>query len=473
MKTYAVLMAGGSGSRLWPLSRDKYPKQLLCFLGADSLVQGTVKRLFPLVAPEAVRVICGQEHAREISRHLEACGVHGRDKVIAEPCGRNTGPAAVLAALTILGWEPDAVLLLLPSDHVIEDLSAFHESLRAAVLLALEGWVVTFGIVPTYPETGYGYIEAGEPVHRGARTISRFVEKPDAAHAATFLASGNFFWNSGMFAVRASTLLDECRRHAPALIFGIEAIVQPENPALGGYEGLPSISIDHAVMEKTKKGVVLPARFGWSDIGTWKSLYEFLPKDENENLVEGDVIARETRGCLLVSRGRLLAANGLRHTAVVETPDAVLVSALESSRDVKAIVETLRSAQRRESASHVTVHGPWGYYRILEESPHRQVRRIVVEPGRRFPLDHGQALTAVYMVLAGRGRLSSVDKECALETHQVVVLGKESAGFLESDGDHILEVIAVSHCHLPGESAPSRRPEPDEPPPAASPATFS
>jgi len=406
IETYAVLLAGGSGSRLWPVSRQLYPKQLVKFTGNYSLLQNTVKRLEGFVAPEKVRIVCGQEHLAETARHMAELGLVNPESIICEPCGRNTAPAILLAALKIRKIVDDAVLLVFPADHVVKDLVRFRSVLQAAIRLAQQGHIVTFGIEPDYPETGYGYIEGGEEVSNGALQVKRFVEKPDLTTAETYLAAGNFFWNSGMFAFRASVLLEEFKTHANDLFLTMNAILADGRDFTANeYERLPNISIDYAIMEKTDKIVVLPSGFGWSDIGTWKALYDFLPKDHDHNVLDGDVVAHDTRNCFIMGRERLIAANAVENMVLVETPDAVFVSAIDKSRDVKAIVEQLKQKGRSEYRKHNTIYHAWGSTTLLEEQAAYRVRRLLIYPeatltitvqaGQKKKIDIVQGIAAV------------------------------------------------------------------------------
>jgi mannose-1-phosphate guanylyltransferase/mannose-6-phosphate isomerase len=381
LPVYPVLLAGGSGTRLWPVSRELYPKQLAKLIGKESLIQSTLRRLVPPFAAENVRVVCGEQHAHEIARHMEDVGIPADGRIITEPAGRNTAPAILLACLQIRAAVEDAVLAVFPADHVIGNVSAFHANLAAAVELAAQGRIVTFGITPQYPETGYGYVEAGPAAPGAAAPIRRFVEKPDLDTARRYLAAGNFFWNSGMFAFRASVILGEFRVYQPRLLQELQRLCVPGQPIpKEGYRQLPDLSIDYAVMEKTDKGVVLPSDFGWSDIGSWKSLYDFLPKDADGNVLDGDVIAQETRNCFVMAYERLIATNRLQNMVVVETPDSIFVSDIDSSRNVKSIVAELKQRGRSEHHQHLTRHFPWGTRTLLEELDGHRTSRLAIYP---------------------------------------------------------------------------------------------
>lgn len=385
LKVYPILLAGGSGTRLWPVSRELYPKQLVKFIGEDSLVQATIKRLAPVLDFDNVRIVCGSEHYHEIARHICDIGIDAEDKIIKEPCGRNTAPAILLALLTLFPADTDAVVFIFPADHVIKDIERFHENLKAAIVLAEQGYIVTFGIKPSYPETGYGYIEGADSVSKTALGLKRFVEKPDRTTAQRYLDSGKFFWNAGMFAFKASVMLDEFSRLQPNLYRQLtDLLTSSQQLSKENYSKLDDISIDYAIMEHTDKGVILPSEFGWSDIGSWKSLYDFLPKDAHENVVDGDVITRNTHNCFVMGRDRLIAASGIENMVIVETPDSVFVSDLENSRDVKSIVAELKEKGRHEYQHHRTVHYAWGNLTSLEKKDLFWVDRLVVYPGQEF-----------------------------------------------------------------------------------------
>ena len=381
-KAYAVLLAGGTGTRLWPVSRQLYPKQLVKFIGDDSLVQSTIKRLSPVLDADSVRIVCGEQHFHETARHMQDIGLQPEGKIICEPSGRNTGPAILLAVLRILQTEGDAVLCVFPADHVIGDIKRFHDRLKAAIRLADQGRIVTFGITPHYPETGYGYVEGGQAVSEDAFAINRFVEKPDMNTARKYIQAGNFFWNSGMFAFKASIILNEFHQHQADLLDQMKAMTDGgKTIARKDYEQLPAISIDYAIMEKTDLGVVLPSDFGWSDIGSWKSLYDFLPKDDDSNVIDGDVISHDTRSCFIMGRNRLIATNHIENMVVVETPDSIFVSDIDHSRDVKSIVARLKEKGRQEYHQHRTIHFPWGSRTLLEQKEGYTVSRLLIYPG--------------------------------------------------------------------------------------------
>ncbi len=308
-KIFAILLAGGFGARLWPISRERFPKQLVRFTGGDSLIQTTIKRLPPAIDTDNVRIVCGAGHTRDIERDLVEIGIPPDGKIVPEPCGRNTAPAILLGVMAILEQEPDAVVFVFPADHVISDQAAFHQKIRQAADVAETGRIVMFGIEPEFPETGYGYVEGGEAISQVALKVKRFVEKPDKETAMAYIEAGNFFWNSGMFAFKASAIVREFEKFHPEILTGIKEMVSNNNVTKDGYEKLANISIDYAIMENTDTGAILPSAFGWSDIGSWKSLYDYLPKDENNNATPADAILRDSRNCLVIAQKSLVAAN--------------------------------------------------------------------------------------------------------------------------------------------------------------------
>jgi len=440
---YAVLLAGGVGTRLWPVSRELYPKQLAKFIGEDSLVQTTIKRLGPALASERVRIVCGQEHYHELKRHMEEIGISPEGKLFCEPCGRNTAAAVLLAVFHILEIDADAELCVFPADHVIRDIDNFHSKIRSALTLAAQGNIVTFGIKPHYPETGYGYIEGTGSAGEGALHIKRFVEKPDKKTAQSYLSAGNFFWNSGMFAFKASVIRDEFQSLSPEIFQKMLDMFQNRAVTLDAYQALPDISFDYAIMEKTEKGVVLPSDFGWSDIGSWKSLYDFLEKDDNKNVMEGDVISKDTEGCFILGHERLIATNSIQDLVVVETPDSVFVSDLDTSRDVKAIVATLKSQGRKEFKTHRTVYHPWGHTTLLEEHTAYAVHRIMIYPGETCRHGSDKAATIQLTAVRGRAEVSVDNRSRLLKSGESIPLPGASVAEIKNNDESSLVLVSV------------------------------
>lgn len=445
LPVYPVLLAGGSGTRLWPVSRELYPKQLVRFIGADSLIQSTIKRLSPVLDAGKVKVVCGREHCLEITRHIESIGIRADGNVISEPCGRNTAPAVLLALLHILQHQADAVLCIFPADHVIRDVEGFHQKLESALKLASDGYIVTFGIRPAYPETGYGYIEGRGGISEGAMAIHRFVEKPDLETARHYVDAGNYFWNSGMFAFKASVMAEEFKTFQPDLYSRMESLLcASADLPLAEYEALPSISIDVAVMEKTKKGAVLPSDFGWSDIGSWKSLYDFLPKDADQNVFHGDVICNDTHHCFVMGYERLIAANHLNNVVIVETPDSIFVSDIENSRDVKSIVNTLKEKGRWECEQHTTAAKPWGSFTSLEKKDGYRVGRMFVYPGSSVSVMAESYENKTLAIAAGAAEIRTGSNSQRLDAGQSLHIAPKNEVMIENDGSDPLIVIQIT-----------------------------
>jgi mannose-1-phosphate guanylyltransferase/mannose-6-phosphate isomerase len=444
LKIYPILLAGGTGTRLWPVSRELYPKQLVKFVGEDSLLQDTIKRLSPVLNPENVKVVCGEQHFHETARQIENLGLTPQGKLICEPSGRNTAPAILLAVLHILAVDKDAVLCIFPADHVIQNRDGFHDRLSAAIALAADGHIVTFGIQPHYPETGYGYVECGKKLSHDARVLKRFVEKPDLATAKKYIKTGNFFWNSGMFAFKASVILAEFKSHQPELLKKMKSIFKVDKPiARKDYDLLSDISIDYAIMEKTAKGVVLPSDFGWSDIGSWKSLYDFLEKDADNNVIDGDVIAQNTRNCLILGHDRLIATNHLRDMVVVETPDSIFVSDLEHSREVKSIVTDLKEQQRREYQQHRSVYHPWGIAKLLEHKDNYIATELKVYPRSALELPAKPNTAYHLFVLKGRAKFITGSEDKTLRSGEAITWHADEQARIENAAKTELSLIQV------------------------------
>jgi mannose-1-phosphate guanylyltransferase len=445
LNIYPVLLAGGAGTRLWPVSRELYPKQLVKFIGNNSLIQSTIKRLVPLLDEENIRVVCGKEHIHEITRHIEALGIRTDKKIIAEPCGRNTAPAIVLAMLHILDHEDDALLCVFPADHVIRDIEAFHENIRSSIKLARRGYIVTFGIKPDYPETGYGYIEGAEEIREHAFLVKRFVEKPDIETAEKYVKAGNFFWNSGMFTFKASVMMKELKLYHPDLVKKMEKLdLSQRMVSQKDYEGLPNISIDYAVMEKTDKSAVLPSGFGWSDIGSWKSLYDFIPKDAQGNVIDGDVILNHTKNCFIMGHERLIATNKIENMVVVETPDSVFVSDMENSRDVKSIVEKLKQRGRSEYQTHKISYSPWGTSTILEINEDCTVEKLILYPGSKLEAKTDLFTKKQLLVIRGKAGTTLENRTGLLNKGESVMLSENRSVRVENIGNGPLDIISTT-----------------------------
>ena len=385
---YAVILAGGSGTRFWPLSRHLYPKQLLRIMGGETLIQQTMRRVVGCVSADQVLISTNSLQAESIRFQLAEWKDALQNSFLLEPEGRNTAPAIALAACRVMEADPDGIMLVLPADHVIKEDSRFQASVSLATQLADDGHLVTFGVKPIRPETGYGYIQPNRRIRLGARRslighpVARFVEKPDAPTAQRYLRSGNYYWNSGMFVWRASVILDELARHQPALMRSVKALASKAKPNsvseefARAYKQLPSISIDHGVMERSSRAAVIPVAFTWSDVGNWSSLEEVAPLDRAGNVVSGKVVDFDSRNSVLYADQRVVATIGLSDMIVVDTADATLVCPKSRAQDVKQVVELLKKQGAPEHLEHRTVIRPWGSYTVLEEGQGYKVKRV-------------------------------------------------------------------------------------------------
>jgi len=384
-----VILAGGSGTRLWPLSRQLYPKQLIDIYNENTMLQNTILRLEGLENIGSPIVVCNEEHRFMTAEQLRKINIDPY-AIILEPVGRNTAPAIALAALKAMENRQDPILLVLPADHVIEKNREFHAAIQAGREYAEKDNLITFGIIPDSPETGYGYIKKGELLEKGtdASKIERFVEKPDLSTARKYIESGSYCWNSGMFMFRASGILKELENHAPDIMMPCREVIATGAQDLDffrlGYEefkNIPSDSIDYAVMEKTKKGVVIPFDAGWSDLGSFDALWQAGKKDENFNVIKGDVMTHDVKESYINSESRLITAVGIEKFVIVETKDAILVSPRDRVQEVKKIVKQLKDQNRDEPVTHRKVYRPWGSYETIDIEPRFQVKRITVKPG--------------------------------------------------------------------------------------------
>lgn len=453
-----VVLSGGSGTRLWPLSRELYPKQLLPLLGAHTMLQDTMLRLAGLNA-EAPLVVCNEAHRFLVAEQLRVIGTAAQD-ILLEPAGRNTAPAIALAALAAeAAGKGEALLLVLPADHVIRDIAAFQGAVQAAAVAAQAGRLVTFGIVPQTPETGYGYIHRGAALPAGGGwRIDRFVEKPERARAEEFLASGDYYWNSGMFVFSARRYLEELRRYAPDIAAACERSFGAAKRDLeftrvdaAAFTACPSKSIDFAVMEKTTEAVVIPLDAGWSDVGSWSSLHDASKQDADGNVIRGDVLAEETTNSYLYASSRLLAVIGLDNHVVIETKDAVLVASRDQVQNVKSLVNRIKSAGRGEHALHREVFRPWGSYDSLESGERFQVKRLTVIPGGVLSLQMHRQRAEHWVVVAGTARITRGDEVFLLEENQSTYIPVGVRHRIENPGKVPLRIIEVQSGGYLGE----------------------
>lgn len=452
MLIHPVVLSGGSGTRLWPLSREHYPKQLLKLLGQRTLLQDTVSRMDGMADVAPPILICNEEHRFLIAEQLRQLN-KAAAAIILEPAGRNTAPALTLAALALSRDNADALMLVMPADHVIRNVADFQAAVQVGTVLGRDGRLVTFGITPTTPETGYGYIRCG-PGH----DVRGFVEKPDAATARNYLASGEYCWNSGMFLMRAATWLAELERVQPEILHACRLAYERgrqdgdfyrvDAPA---FESCPSNSIDYAVMEKTDRAAVVALDAGWSDIGAWSSLWQAAERDGYGNVVQGDVIVHEASNNLLMAQHRLLAAVGVEGLIVVETPDAVLVVHRDRAQDVKQVVDRLKREGRSEYRVHRRAYRPWGYYEGIDVGERFQVKRLMVKPGASLSLQMHHHRAEHWVVVKGTARVTCGDQVFMLTENQSTYIPLGTKHRLENPGNIALEIIEVQSGAYLGE----------------------
>ena len=450
-----VLLSGGSGTRLWPLSREGYPKQFLALAGEHTMLQDTWLRVAELAGDTAPLVVTNEAHRFLVAEQLRQVDCQP-SAIVLEPVARNTAPAIAAAALQATRDGQDPLLLVLPSDHVIADGAAFREAVQAASDAAEAGALVTFGIVPTAPETGYGYIKAAPGT--GVRAVERFEEKPNAATAERYLVSGEYFWNSGMFLFRASRYLAELGAHAPDMLKACrEAFDKAERDRdflrldKAAFEACPADSIDYAVMEKTDAAKVLAIEAGWNDVGSWAALWSVAEQDADGNATHGDVIALDCQGSYAWSEHRLVAMIGLDDTVVVDTDDALLVARRDRVQDVKRIVERLREEQRGEAVLHRKVYRPWGNYDSVDMAERFQVKRITVHPGAALSLQMHHHRAEHWIVVSGTARVTRGEDVFILEESQSTFIPLGTKHRLENPGSEPLQLIEVQSGDYLGE----------------------
>ena len=451
-----VILSGGSGTRLWPLSRQAYPKQFLALAGEDTMLQATWQRVAEL-ASAAPLVVANEDHRFMVAEQLRELGCTPA-AIVLEPVGRNTAPAIAVAALQATADGTDPLLLVLPSDHVIADAAGFRAAVAAATPAAQNGKLVTFGIVPTAAETGYGYIQAVAGGDAPVRAVARFVEKPDAATAAQYLASGQYFWNSGMFLFQASRYLAELERHAPAMLAACrKAFAAAARDAdfvrldKAAFAACPSDSIDYAVMEKTADAAVLPIDVGWNDVGSWSALWEVAQQDGDGNAHHGDVIALDCRDTLAWGDRRLVAMIGLRDIVVVDSDDALLVAHKDHVQDVKEVVARLKAEGRSESNLHRKVYRPWGAYDSIDMGERFQVKRITVNPGAALSLQMHHHRAEHWIVVSGTAEVTRGEETLLLSENQSTYIPLGVTHRLRNPGKVPLELIEVQSGSYLGE----------------------
>lgn len=456
---HPVILSGGAGTRLWPLSRAAYPKQLLPLVSQHSLLQETASRNLSDVGFAAPLLICNEEHRFLVDEQLRQIGVEPQ-AILLEPTARNTGPAIAAAALWLLARDPDALMLVQPSDHVISEPAEFHRAVMRGLAAAQQGRLVTFGVKPTRAETGYGYIQGGTPIEGadGVLAVDRFVEKPDRVTAERFLGDGGFFWNSGIFLLGARTYLDELARINPTMLTACERAVQAGHEDLaffrlgdGPFAEAPSLSIDHAVMEHTGRAAVVPVDMAWSDVGSWHALREIGHSDADGNVLHGDVVAERVHNSYIRAESRLVAAIGVDNVVVVATDDAVLVANADDAPQVSLLVETMRRQKRSEPDQHITGYRPWGNYRSVDHGDRFQVKRITVKPGAKLSLQKHYHRAEHWVVVQGTALVQRGEERMLVRENESVYIPIGTEHRLENPGKLPLQLIEVQSGPYLGE----------------------
>jgi len=453
-----VILSGGSGTRLWPVSRESFPKQFWPLVTEHSMIVETARRGVGAGFAAPV-IVCNQEHRFIVAEQLREAGIEGA-RIVLEPTGRNSAPAIAAAALLIAETDPDAVIWMLAADHAITDLGGLHATLAHGVAAARAGRIATFGMRPTSPDTGFGYIEVGAAVDglEGVNDVARFVEKPDAATAASLVASGRYLWNSGMFVFSAATMLAELTLYAPAVMAAIEPAVSNRVQDLDfirlepvAFARCPDISLDYAVAERTTRAVVVPADLGWSDVGSWSALWDMGPRNAFGNVEVGDVLLEGARDCYVRSDGILTAVVGLRDAVVVVTEDAVLAMHRSRSQDVKKVVDRLRASGRHEAVAHNRSYRPWGFYESLIRGERFQVKRIVVNAGHKISLQKHYHRAEHWVVVAGSALVTRDDDVRLVRENESIYLPLGCVHRLENPGRIPLTLIEVQSGSYLGE----------------------
>lgn len=451
-----VILSGGSGTRLWPLSRELYPKQLLPLTGDRTMLQETALRLKGLDAV-APMIVCNEEHRFMVAEQMRQINVEPSG-ILLEPIGRNTAPAVALAALHALSTGEDPLLLVLPADHVVQNVDHFQASVRVGAALAVDGHLITFGVVPDKPETGYGYIKVGKGLAEGVFAVDQFVEKPDQSTAEKYIEDGGFCWNSGMFLFKASSFIEELDRHNPVMMAACHQTMAGKENDLDftrfdeeAFRACPADSIDYAVMEKTDLAAIVPLDAGWSDVGSWSSLADVIQSDNNGNVLQGDVLTVDCKQNLIHASSRLVAAIGLEDCCIVETKDAVLVSPKNRDQDVKKIVEQLKLQERDESVLHRRVNRPWGAYESVDQGPTFQVKRLTIHPGGRLSLQKHQRRAEHWVVVSGVASITKGVKTFELKANESAYIPPNTLHRLENTQDVHLEIIEVQSGDYLGE----------------------
>ena len=450
-----VILSGGSGTRLWPLSRRHYPKQFLPLVSNHTMIQETLLRLTGIAGLKAPIAVCNEDHRFMMAEQLREIDI-SPNAIILEPLGRNTAPAVALAALTAIS--EDDVLLILPADHVIEDVVAFQYAVNQAKTLAEQGYLVTFGIVPTEPETGYGYIKRSTENVGPAYTVASFVEKPNLETAQGYLKSGDYYWNSGMFAFKASSFLSELQKFNPKMLEKCQEALKGAQIDMDFvrldkeiFAACPSDSVDYAVMEKTEKAVVIPMDAAWNDVGSWSALWEVTEKDAFGNAIMGDVFTVDTQNSFIHAHSKLVTVVGLSDVVVVETDDAVMIAAKDRVQDVKDIVDQLKAQGRTEADIHRKAYRPWGHYDLVDTGERHQTKRIVVKPGAKLSLQKHHHRAEHWVVVKGTALITKGDEQILITENESTYIPLGIVHCLENPGVIPLEIVEVQSGSYLGE----------------------
>ena len=445
---YGVILAGGSGTRFWPLSRLESPKQLLRLTGDETLLELTIKRLKPLISSDRIFIVTNPTHGEFIRLYLMGRGETPLPQFITEPAGRNTAPAIGLAAIRLLELAEDPIMVVLPSDHIVERPPTLRRLIRVAARVAEGGWLVTFGVNPTRPETGYGYIKtAQKPLEKrggvSVMKVERFVEKPTLKRARRYIKDGGYYWNSGIFVWKARSILEAIKSYLPELYEKLMAI-RDGGSVEKVYDKIEPVSIDTGVLEKTRNVALIEAGFGWSDMGSWNSLEHIFSPDDAGNIIRGRVVDIDSRNSFIIAQDRLVATIGLEDIIVADTPDATLVCSKERAQDVKKVVDILKSRGYREFQIHRTVERPWGSYTVLEHGDGYKIKKIRVEPRRRLSLQLHRKRSEHWIVLSGRARIQRGEEVMEIGPNQSTYIPKGVKHRLENPStEEPLEIIEV------------------------------
>jgi len=449
MQIIPVILSGGSGTRLWPLSRKQYPKQYLPLAGDNTMLQETILRLGGLDNLADPIIVCNADHRFLVAEQCQQIDIKN-PTILLEPVGRNTAPAIAAAALQSLKTSDDTVLLVLSADHVIQDIDAFHEAINIASNQAQEGKLATFGIVPTDANIGYGYIRSSKSNTDGAYKVEEFVEKPDLETAEKYLDQGNYLWNSGMFMFKADTLIDELTTHSPDIVKLVNDAVNNAKQDLDfirldnqAFESSPSDSIDYALMEKSNNVVVVPLDAGWSDVGSWSTLYDIGVKDSSGNVLKGDVIAKDTTNTYIYASHHMVTTVGVDNLVVIDTPDATFIASQDKAHEVKSIVESLQKKSRDEAHSNRKVYRPWGWYDSIEVGKNFQVKRLHVNPGAKLSLQMHHKRAEHWVIISGQATATNGEEVLTLGEGQSTYIPIGVRHSLENRTDEPLEIIEV------------------------------